>query len=109
MAEHDDVPRAVRLEVIERDGSCCRICGQFTDTPGLHHIMFRSQGASRTASGMHVPNNLVVVGWTPYHECHLRYAHGPRALTFRAALTAVVDKPGITALQLLRWAERRPR
>lgn len=107
MAEHDDVPPEVRREVIERDGSCCRICGRFTDAPGLHHIMFRSQGHSRTPEGLHVPSNLVVVGWTPGHECHLRFAHGPRALAFRAALTAVVDHPGLTALQLLRWEQER--
>ena len=107
MAEHDDVPASVRAEVIERDGSSCRICGRYVQTPGLHHIMFRSQGGGRTASGLHMPDNLVVVGWLPGHDCHLPLAHGPRAMTFRAALTAVVEQPGVTALQLIRWAEKR--
>ena len=107
MAEHDDVPASVRAEVIERDGSSCRICGRYVQTPGLHHIMFRSQGGRRTPSGLHMPDNLVVVGWLPGHDCHLTRAHGPRAMTFRAALTAVVEQPGVTALQLIRWAEKR--
>lgn len=101
MAEHDDVPPAVRAEVLERDGQRCRVCGRFVQTPGLHHIVFRSQG------GLHLPSNLVTIGWTPGHDCHLPLAHGPRAALFRAALTAVVDHPGLTAIQLIRWGQRR--
>lgn len=101
MAEHDDVPRSVRLECYERDGGCCRVCGRWVETPGLHHIIFRGQG------GLDLPSNLVTIGWTPGHDCHLPYAHGPRAAAFRAALTVVVDHPGVTALQLLRWSAKR--
>lgn len=97
----DDIPAAVRREVLDRDGQCCRICGRWVEAPGLHHIVFRSQG------GLHVPENLVTVGWTPGHECHLRFAHGPRARAFRSALTVVADRPGLTAIQLLRWYARR--
>src|SRR4051812_3575757 len=61
----------VRDAVIERDGQCCRVCGQWVEYPALHHIVFRSQG------GLDVPSNLITIGWLPGHDCHLPIAHGP--------------------------------
>lgn len=95
---NDDIPAAVRREVLERDGSCCRICGRYVPTPALHHIVFRSHG------GLHVPENLVVVGWLPGHDCHLTVAHGPEAGLFRPLLQACTGMPGVTALALRRWS-----
>lgn len=91
------VPSGVREFVLERDGSCCRMCGQYTEDPALHHVVFRSQG------GADVPSNLVTIGWTPYHECHLKFAHGPEARIWRPILLEVAQRPGITALALRRW------
>lgn len=92
------VPTNVRDYVLDRDASCCRICGQYLEDPGLHHITFRSQG------GLDVPSNLVTIGWTPIScDCHLRLAHGRDARKWREILHAVADQPGITALAAARW------
>lgn len=92
-----DVPAAVRALVVERDNSQCRCCGRWVEHPALHHVVFRSQG------GLHVPGNLVVVGWYGDHDCHLRYAHGAMAPLFRELLLGVIDVPGVTAFQWRRW------
>jgi len=106
MAREDrDVPGGVRTRVIARDVSCCRFCGRYVEHPALHHIFFRSHGG-RPGVGLHVPRNLVVVGWFPGHDCHLQLAHGPEALVWRAVLAELVDDEtlgGVTALALRRW------
>lgn len=91
------VPTDVRDLVIERDGQCCRVCGQWVEDVALHHIIFRSQG------GLDVPGNLVVIGWAPWHDCHLPFAHGREARLWRRLLLACTEQPGVTARQLLRW------
>jgi hypothetical protein len=96
-----DVPASVRAEVLERDGQCCRVCGRFVEQPALHHIVFRSQG------GLHVPGNLVTIGWIGEHDCHLRLAHGRDAAKWRELLQQVVVMPGgVTCLALARWQLR---
>ena len=89
------MPAAVRLEVIERDGSCCRVCGRFVQYPALHHIDYRSQG------GLNVPANLVVVGWYGDHECHLSVAHANKRL-WQPILAHVAVRPGLTGVSVLR-------
>lgn len=96
-----EVPASVRAEVISRDCSKCRICGQWVEHPAVHHIRYRSQG------GLHVPENLTTVGWLPGHDCHLKFAHGPEARLFRELLQLAIKNPGTTALQLKRWREKR--
>lgn len=91
------VPADVREHVIERDGSCCRVCGRHVEYPALHHIVYRSQG------GLDIPSNLVTIGWLPGHDCHLPIAHGPKARTVRDLLLAIAERPGVTALQVARW------
>lgn len=104
MAREDhDVTAIVRAEVIERDRQRCRVCGQFVAQPALHHVTYRAHGGSND------PSNLVVIGWLPGHDCHLTLAHGPDARLFRELLTTCIDTPGVTALQLKRWRERRLR
>lgn len=91
------VPSKVRDHVIERDASCCRICGQYVEHPALHHIRFRSQG------GLDIPSNLVVVGWQPGHDCHLQIAHGANARYWRDVLLEIAEHPELTGLQVTRW------
>jgi 5-methylcytosine-specific restriction endonuclease McrA len=91
------VPADVRDHVIERDASCCRVCGRHVEYPALHHIVFRSQG------GLDIPSNLVTIGWLPGHDCHLPIAHGPKARTVREVLLHIAERPGVTALQVARW------
>ncbi len=99
MSVSEAVPAPVRREVIERDNHCCRICGQYVEVPGLHHIVYRSQG------GLDVVENLVVVGWTPGHNCHGTIAHGAQARRFRTLLQRCTEPEylGVTALALARW------
>lgn len=94
------VPTHVRDYVLERDGSCCRVCGRWLESPALHHIKFRSQG------GLDVPSNLVTIGWTPYDcDCHLKVAHGRNAREWREVLLAIAEKPAITAIAARRWTQ----
>jgi 5-methylcytosine-specific restriction endonuclease McrA len=92
-----DVPAAVRAECYERDAGHCRVCGRHVEQPALHHIVYRSHG------GLHIPSNLVTIGWLFDHDCHLKLAHGPESGLYRSLLQSVVDRPGITALQVKRW------
>lgn len=91
------VPADVRELVIERDGSCCRVCGRFVEYPALHHIVFRSHG------GLDLPDNLITVGWLPGHDCHLPIAHGPQSRMWRDIFLAIAERPGLTAFQVRRW------
>lgn len=94
------VPTGVRDYVLERDASCCRVCGRYVETPALHHIVFRSQG------GLDVPSNLITIGWLPGHDCHLPIAHGAQAGMWREVFLAIAGQPGITAFQARRWARQ---
>ena len=90
------VPSEVREFVIDRDDSCCRICGKYVETPALHHIEYRSEG------GLDIPSNLVTVGWLPGHDCHLSVAHQNKRL-WQPILLAVARVPSVTAFQARRW------
>lgn len=74
-------PKPIRLKgqkkkdlqraVIERDRSCCNICGIYTQEPP-HHIIPYSQG------GSDIPENMAgLCGSIPTREgCHYIYHHG---------------------------------
>lgn len=94
------VPTDVRDFVIARDGQCCRVCGRYVEEPALHHIRYRSQG------GLDVPSNLVTIGWLFDHDCHLDIVHRNKRI-WQPLLLEVVDRPGVTALQLRRWSQAR--
>ena len=98
--ETEGVPKAVRQQVYERDGGCCRVCGRWVDTPGLHHVRYRSEG------GLDVVENLITIGWTPGHDCHLPVVHADKRL-WQPILLAVLEAPGVTARQMLRWHNAR--
>jgi len=100
MAEHDRVPTAVRKEVLDRDAGVCRVCGRFCDVPGLHHISYRSQG------GLDVTSNLITIGWTPGHDCHLPVVHANKRI-WQPILEQVVITHGVNGFQLLRWYNQR--
>lgn len=77
------------------------MCGGFVGDEGcLHHIRYRSEG------GLHVPENLVTLHWMYWPRCHER-AHAEKRV-YQPLLLQVVQRPGVTALQLLRW-QRSPR
>lgn len=95
------VPSDVREYVIDRDGSACRVCGRYVETPALHHIVYRSQG------GLDLPSNLVTIGWLPGHDCHLAIVHRSKRI-WQPILLEVVEHPGVTAFAWRRWAQTRP-
>lgn len=57
-AKKDEIPTAVRAEVLSRDSGRCRWCG--TRTVHLHHICYRSEGVD------HSPHNLITL--CPHHH-----------------------------------------
>lgn len=93
--ETKEVPKEVRAFVYERDGHCCRVCGAWVEQPGLHHIDYRSQG------GLHVPENLVTIGWLPGHDCHLPIVHAHKRI-WQPILKVVAVSDGVTGNSLLR-------
>lgn len=88
----------LREDVIERDGSSCRVCGRYVEWPALHHIEYRSEG------GLDVVENLVTVGWQPGHDCHLSVVHANKRL-WQPILKVIVATPGVTGMQIRRWGE----
>jgi 5-methylcytosine-specific restriction endonuclease McrA len=88
----------LREDVIERDCSCCRVCGRYVEYPALHHIEYRSEG------GRDELNNLVTIGWQPGHDCHLQVVHANKKL-WQPILKVIVATPGVTGLQIRRWGE----
>lgn len=90
------VPSKVREYVIDRDNSCCRVCGRHVEYPALHHIEYRSEG------GLDVPSNLIVIGWLPGHDCHLPIVHANKRL-WQPILLEIAEDPSVTALQARRW------
>lgn len=91
------VPSDVRQLVIDRDASCCRVCGRYVEYPHLHHVEYRSEG------GLDVPANLVTLGGGfPSHDCH-GLVHSNKRL-WQPLLQRVLTHDGfVTALQLRRW------
>lgn len=85
------LPSQVRTHVLDRDGGCCRLCGQFREVQHVHHIIYRSQG------GQDVPRNLVTLDW----KCH-DTVHANKRL-WLPILHQVVVTPGVNGLALLRW------
>lgn len=97
MAREDlTVATSVRAQVIDRDGSCCRVCGRYVSWPALHHIEYRSEG------GLDVVENLIVIGWLPGHDCHLPVVHQNKRV-WQPILKEVVASPVlVTGFQLRR-------
>lgn len=95
----DAVSTAVRMAAYERDGGCCRVCGRHCgDTPGLHHIVYRSQGGSNDL------DNLVTIGWVPGHDCHLSVVHANKRLWMPVLQTVIAMDGWVTAMQVVRWS-----
>lgn len=102
------IPADVREQVYQRDKGRCRVCGELLKVPGIHHIIY---GGDRRGTGgrrVHNPDEMVTIGWTfPDKNCHL-IVHSSKRL-WQPLLLEVVSKPGITALQLLRWKRNEER
>jgi hypothetical protein len=107
------IPAGVRATVDERDNTACRVCGRWLgEARALHHIHY---GGSRQGMGGrrdHDPANIVTVCWmygpgngiAPCHDL----VHSNKRL-YVPLLEQVVAHPGITVMQLRRWAARTRR
>lgn len=100
------IPHELRLAVDDRDQQHCRVCGKYLgDERAQHHIEY---GGSRQGMGgrrKHDLNNLITVCWMWGGNCH-DLVHGNKRL-YVPLLQAVIANPGVTALQLQRWQQRR--
>jgi hypothetical protein len=99
------IPAALREAVDERDHRHCRVCGKYLgDERALHHIRY---GGSRQGMGgrrEHDLTNLITVCWMWGGNCH-DLVHSNKSL-WLPLLERTVAVPGVTALQLRRWALR---
>lgn len=93
------VSTSVRETARMRDGGCCRVCGQFVGADmALHHVRYRSEGGPDSL------DNLVTVGWTPWHDCHGVIHSGPKR-EWQAVLGYVITHGGVTARAVIRWLD----
>lgn len=65
----------------------------------MHHIEYRSEG------GLNVIENLVTVHWMYDPRCH-ELVHSSKRL-WQPLLLVVVQRDGVNARQLLRWARAK--
>ena len=96
------IPTRMRADADERDGGYCRVCGRYLGAQrALHHIMY---GFGTGARRVHTLDNLVTVCWMWPGNCHDR-VHSDKH-RYQPVLLDVINRPGMTALQLIRWAEK---
>lgn len=100
-----EIPERVRLEVRERDGGHCRFCGRTDGILVLHHCLFGGDYVGMGGRRSHDAGSIITVGGAFDHDCH-SVIHSQKSLWLPLSV-AVVEKPGVTMLQLQRW--RRPR
>lgn len=99
------IPASLRREAAERDQGICRCCGRFVGDQGaLHHIDFGGDRVGMGGRRHHSLDNLLTVGWTPDHECHVQHLHGRKLFWLPYAKQCAVQ-PGVTMFQLRRWHE----
>jgi len=98
------IPDAVRRIVDDRDGMHCRVCGKYLgDERALHHIIYGGDRRGFGGRRVHDPDEIVTVCWMWGGNCHDR-VHGDKS-TWQPLLLQVVQRRGVTAMQLKRWAD----
>lgn len=93
------IPKSLRLEVLERDGYACRVCGQTSELV-LHHVHYGNV-AGAGGRRLHRLDNIVTLGGGFSHDCH-QVVHQDKGL-WVPLLDRVIAESGVTALQLKRW------
>jgi hypothetical protein len=100
------IPQRVRDAVDERDQRYCRVCGRYCgDGRALHHVLYGGDAVGMGGRRLHVVEHIITVGWLFEHDCH-SIVHGDKRLWQPLALE-VAQRPGVTMLQLHRWARRQ--
>lgn len=102
------IPAAIRDAVDTRDGQHCRVCGRFLgEGRALHHIEYGGDQRGLGGRRVHEVDEIVTVCWMWGGNCHDR-VHAHKRL-YQPVLREVVKRPGLTALQLLRWRKKAAR
>lgn len=99
------IPESLRMEVFDRDQGVCRFCGQADEQLAIHHARFGGDLVGTGGRRQHYLENLISVGWLFKHDCH-SIIHARKLHWMPYVLEAIVT-PGVTVLQLERWARRR--
>lgn len=100
------IPSAIRDLVDERDGYHCRVCGKYLgDARALHHIRFGGDRQGMGGRREHGLDNLITVCWMWGGNCH-DLVHSQKGL-WLPLLERTITVPGVTAMQLRRWRQRR--
>lgn len=105
------IPDDVRQQVDDRDQYHCRVCGKFlAEARALHHIHYGGNRIGMGGRREHDLDNLITVCWMWGGNCH-DLVHSNKTL-WVPLLDKTVANPGVTAMQLRRWAassaRRRP-
>jgi hypothetical protein len=103
------IPADVRAAIDARDAGFCRVCGQFQgERRAIHHVIYGGDARGMGGRRVHNVEEMVTVCWVPGTlDCHSR-VHSNKGL-YQPLLLEVVTKPGVTVLQLLRWARVKER
>ncbi len=97
-----EIPKDVRIACDERDQRHCRVCGRYLgDQRALHHIWFGGDRQGLGGRRDHALNNLVTICWMWAGNCH-DMVHREKH-RWQPYLALVVDTPGLSAMQLMRW------
>lgn len=101
------IPQAIREQVDERDQRMCRVCGRYQgEARALHHILYGGDSVGIGGRRVHEVDGLVTVCWM-FNGCH-ELVHADKKL-WQPLLLTVVQRRGVTALQLRRWEQRQSR
>lgn len=96
------IPRSIRDAVDARDQGYCRVCGKFVgEGRALHHINFSGDERGMGGRRVHEVDGLVTVCWMWAGNCHER-VHRDKNV-WKELLREVINRPGLTAMQLRRW------
>lgn len=102
------IPTNVRNVIDERDGQRCRVCGKYlAERRAHHHIIYGGDARGFGGRRVHDPDEILTVCWLPgdplpgRQSCH-DLVHSNKTL-WQPLLLEVIHRPGVTALQLLRW------
>lgn len=92
----------------------CRVCGKFLgDRRAMHHVVYGGDARGMGGRRVHNVNEIVTICWLPgdprwgMRPCHDVVHSNKRR--WQPLLLAIVDRPGVTAVQFDRWKARHAR
>lgn len=106
-AESLSIPASIRAAVDTRDGMHCRVCGRYLgERRCLHHIRYGGDAVGMGGRRKHLAAEIVTLCWLPGDgDCH-QLVHSNKGL-WQPILLEAVRRPGVTGLQIKRWAAQR--